>query len=380
MSLYLMVDREYKRLCSMIENITDFSAAVDANGNQIVCGATPMDYNRGVATIHIEGVLEPERISWYDRYGITHTAYSDIRLQVAEAVDRGAKEIRLKINSPGGNVSGLLRTMKSVYSARKSGIKIESEATDLMASAAYMIGSQANKISASDELDTIGSLGVATAMYMSDYVKHLSNHESPNKRPDLKTEEGIKSVKDELSDIYNVVMPHVAEARGVSLDKINSDWGKGGVMTAKTALSRGMIDSINETKSAGRSGTTKGMKKMDMATLKAEHPDLYKAIFDAGKEAGAADFRELATAHMQLAEMSGDKDRAIKDICEGNDITPTCQVHHTTMATKRNMVENRGKEAPDPVGEGSDPQAAANETKLEDEISAAYAEDEGLVY
>lgn len=373
MSLYLMADNEYDKLSSMAEKISSVdSAAASLAAN----GATPMQYNRGKAVISIKGVLEPERIGAYDFWGVEHTAYSDIRAQVAEAVGSGAKKIRFDIDSPGGNIMGMLQTMKDVAAARKSGIKTESVIGGTMASAAAMVGMQSEIVTSTSEADIVGSMGVVRTAINLDFIKEITNHESPNKRPDMNTKDGVDAIKDELSDIYNVVMPHVASARGVSMEKINSDWGKGGIMTAKTALSVGMIDQIKEPKPAGRSGTTKG-SNMNRDELKAQHPDLFNAVFAEGKEAGKAEFQELASTHAELAKISGDNERALSDIAAGKQAGPACTVHHTKVAANKTMIDAHQDETPAPVGEGSDPQADAhadadkNKDSVGDELEAS---------
>ena len=372
MSLYLMVDHEYEKLLAMADKLNGTDAETAAAA---AIGATPISYRRGVAEIEIAGVLEPERVAAYDRWGIKHTAYSDIRAQVADAVSSGAKKIVFNVNSGGGNVFGMLQTMKEIAAARNSGIETEARVSGLMASAAYMIGAQSEKIVATSEADIIGSIGVVRSAVSFPFLKQITNHESPNKRPNLETDEGLAVVKDELSDIYNVVMPHVAKARGVTMEKINSYWGKGGTMTAKTALARGMINMIQDPKPAGRSGVTKGHTEMDMATLKAEHPDLYSQVFNAGKDAGAAEFKELAEAHIALAEASGAMDRAIEDIKSGTPVGPKVYAFHTAEGIKQSQIKARGDEAPPAVGEGDDAQAAAHDEKDDSEdVVKAFAE------
>ena len=83
-------------------------------------------------------------------------------------------------------------------------------------------------------------------------------------------------------------------------------------MTAKKALSRGMINSIKEDKPAGRSGLNKGKKSMNRDELKAQYPDLYAAIFNDGVEAGKAEVAEQVQGHADLAEISGDAKRALE--------------------------------------------------------------------
>lgn len=370
MTYYLMADSEYDSYMMAKQKIFSLSGIE----NIVAKDATPMKFNRGVAEIDIAGALEPERDAYLDFLGIKHTAYSDIRSQISAAVGMGAKKVVFNVNSPGGNVLGMMATMKDVASLSSAGIKTETRASGLMASAAYMIGSQSDKVVSTSESDIVGSIGVVRTVSNFPWWKDVTNHESPNKRPDANTEDGINAVKDELSDIYNVVMPHVAKARNTTIENINSNWGKGGIMTAKTALSRGMIDMIQEPKPAGRSGATNKGNAMNKEQLKAEHPDLYASVYNEGKEAGKAEFKELATAHAELAEMSGDTARALSDIKAGNDVTPSCTVHHTKMVINKKMISARDDESPAPVGDGDDAQAQALGNNEAEDVKKVYAE------
>lgn len=377
MSLYLIADSEAEKLAAMVSKFATVSASEYENAT---ADATPMLIDRGVAQIEVAGILEPERVALYDYWGVKHTAYSDITAQAVQARNDGAKKIKFNIRSGGGNVEGMLPAMKVI---KKIGIPTTAVVSGMSASAAFMLASQCDTIECTSELDILGSIGVVTSAFSFPFLKEVTNTASPNKRPDIKTEEGLAAVKEELDDIYGVVIPHVAKGRNTSIEKINSDWGRGGTMTAKTALSRGMIDSINEPKPAGRSGKAKG-SNMDINKLKADHPDLYAAVLAEGKEIGKAEFQELAAGHVGLAELSGDNSRAMADIAAGNSITPACQIHHTTAATKRSMIEARGEEAPDAIGEGKDPQKEASpEAKNEDDIlvadSKAYYKAMGVI-
>ena len=363
MSLYLICEDESDKLISLSKRFATCPA--DAM-NSARMDAAPMVMSKDTAHIDVSGILEPNRVSLYDYYGVKHTAYSDIAQQTAKAIDDGAKSIQYNISSGGGNVEGMLPAMKSIKNA---GVPTTAKINGLCASAAYMLASQCDSVVASSELDIVGSIGVVTSRYNFDFIKEITNTDSPNKRPDVKTEDGLSAIKEELDDIYGVVIPYVASARNTSIEKINSDWGKGGTMTAKKALSRGMIDMIAEYKPAGRSGVTKG-KSMDREQLKAEHPDLYTAIFNDGKEAGKAEFEKMATSHMKLAEMSGDYKRAMTDVSEGNEADAVCAVYHAGLAQKKTLIEAREEEKP------ADISAKEEETLKDDseDLKKAYAE------
>jgi ClpP class serine protease len=331
-----------------------------------------------VAHINISGVLEPERVAAYDYWGIEHTAYADIVAQTVAAKDAGAESIQYNARSGGGNIEGMLPAMKAIDGA---GIPTKMVVSGVAASAMYMLASQSNTIEATSELDIFGSFGVVTSRYVSENFVEITNSDSPNKRPDASTDDGVKAIEKELDDIFGVVVPHVARGRRTDVETVKKNFGQGGIMTAKTALAKGMIDSIYEPTAAQSNKTTAGVPaknrsdKMDRTQLKADHPELFASILLEGKEAGKKEFQAFASGHMKLAEASGDTARAIADIAAMNDPRDVeCTIHHQSVAIKKAQVDARGDEAPDAIGAGDE-----QTMSIDDEINAAYADEEGLV-
>src|SRR5690606_854253 len=61
---------------------------------------------------------------------------------------------------------------------------------------------------------------------------------------DLKTDEGKATVQEMVEDLAGVFVESVARNRGVSREKVISDFGQGGILIAKKAIAAGMADSI----------------------------------------------------------------------------------------------------------------------------------------
>jgi hypothetical protein len=106
-------------------------------------------------------------------------------------------------------------------------------------------------------------------------------------------------------------------------------------------------------------------KKMDAEKLKSEHPDLFAKVqkmgFDAGVEAGVASERDRVSAHLTLADGSGDTEYALKCVKDG---TPALNANvtatHMASAMKRASLQARaedGKEA-DKATAGATPKEA----------------------
>lgn len=337
-----------------LDNSSGYSSIYSTNGN--------------VADINISGVLVGKKNGVAEFLGVEQTAYQDIHDSIEAAKQAGVKAINYHINSGGGELSGMYETMLAI---ENSGIPSRAIVSNGAASAAYMLATATGNISATNKMARFGSVGIISRSRLSDNEISVTNNESMNKSPDLKTEEGKQVLRDQLSDVYGVVVEKIAANRGTSIENINKNYGAGIMMTAEKALKAGMIDAIEDFKPASRSGVDKGYKSMNREELKATHPDLFEAILNEGKEAGKAEVKELAEAHLELAKISGDKDRALEDIAAFNRVTPACTVHHTNVAAKNAAIQNRADDAPAPVSEGEPAQDKALDGNKEEEAMEA---------
>ncbi|MCU7839765.1 MAG: S49 family peptidase [Candidatus Thiodiazotropha sp. (ex Troendleina suluensis)] len=116
----------------------------------------------GVAVLDMVGTLVHKAVGMRALSGVT--SYDTISKRFDRAMnDPAARAILLNIDSPGGAVSGAFDLSDKIYQAR--GIKpVEALASDRMASAAFLIGSAADQVHATQTAQ-IGSIGVV--------MKHL---------------------------------------------------------------------------------------------------------------------------------------------------------------------------------------------------------------
>jgi ClpP class serine protease len=265
--MWLIFDRE--NVVHRIESI-ESNAPIQTNLLDCISGesTTPV-VKDGTAIIPVKGVLMKNRSAVLDRYGIQHTAYTDVEKSITKALAKGSKKIVLETESPGGRTEGLLDLMDFVGGLRNFNIRTETRIGDLCASAAFMLASQTDKIIAQHDLSLVGSVGVASAVAIPDGYRDITNSDSRNKRPDVSTKQGIAVVERELDDVYGVLAERIADGRRTSLDTVKRRYGQGSVMTARTALSRGMIDEIEHSKAASTAITSNAMAK---AEFEANHP------------------------------------------------------------------------------------------------------------
>jgi ClpP class serine protease len=211
------------------------------------------------ARISISGTLSkrPSIIGWFLGFG--GTSYDDV-LEALRSVaeNESIRELRLVIDSPGGNISGLDDVWLAVRALDKR-VKVIAENRGLMASAAYWIASAADEIVATSRSALTGSIGVQMVTY--DYseedrrygVKEIRivSSNAPKKNPDPATDEGRQVYQEELDAIERVFLSRVSAGRKRSVDTVIESFGQGAVLVAydpdsskDSALSVGMIDAV----------------------------------------------------------------------------------------------------------------------------------------
>jgi signal peptide peptidase SppA len=156
------------------------------------------------------------------------------------------------IDSPGGTGLGLSAITNKIYNAR--GKKpIIAVTNDLMASAAYFIGSAADEVIADPDSET-GSIGTIGMHF--DYSKALDSAgikatiiKAGKYKGDGNPYESLSDdAKDDwqnmVNDYYETFVNAVARNRGTTNANVKSSFGQGRVFTAKKAKEAGLIDRI----------------------------------------------------------------------------------------------------------------------------------------
>lgn len=285
------------------------------------------------AQINITGVLTraPDIFAYY--FGGGNTTYNDIMKSVALAEnDPNVKQIAYFYDSPGGNVDGMYEAIDAIQSGKKPKSAIIRRA----ASAAYGLASVSGTMEAANIASSVGSLGVATERYVDENIVTLTSTNAPNKRPDVTTAEGKAAVVKELDAVENMFFNAIASGRGVTVDKIIADFGKGGMFLAEEALKRGMIDKITP-KSTANSGNKKGVHAMDLETLKAQHPAVYAAAVNDGVKKE----RDRVSAHVIAGKAANDVETALSAIESGDEMTAVMTAKYLAAGIKNQKKDDR---------------------------------------
>lgn len=166
--------------------------------------------------------------------------------------DDNIKAILFNVDSPGGDARGISELAQTIKKARDKNTKlIHAYAAGWAASAAYFIISPAHRIVVNDWA-SVGSIGVVIGVppkMEGDYIEFVSTV-SPDKRPDIDTADGRKVYQDKANFMGDLFVQAVAKNRGVTAEKVISDFGRGGTLIGKQAVSGGLGDAVGTFDSA----------------------------------------------------------------------------------------------------------------------------------
>ena len=174
------------------------------------------------------------------------TSYELLAQDFNKAVQNpNIKGILLDIDSPGGEVNGCSELSDMIYQAR--GTKpIIAYASGSCCSGAYWIASACDKILAADTA-ILGSIGVVSIFEKDDEDKTIEivSSQSPNKRPDINTEEGKAKIQARVDELAEVFIAKVARNRGITAVDVVKNFGAGDVSVGQHAVRNGLADGLS---------------------------------------------------------------------------------------------------------------------------------------
>jgi len=158
------------------------------------------------------------------------------------------EEIVIQFNTGGGEASGISELSEQIASINKP---TTAYIDDLCASAGYWLASACDKI-VSTKSAFIGSIGVVFAFLDTSKMEEELGVEtieivstvSPNKRVDIRTDDGKEKIQVLADDLADVFVSSIATYRDVTNEFVKENFGKGDVMIASKALEAKMIDEI----------------------------------------------------------------------------------------------------------------------------------------
>lgn len=294
------------------------------------------------ARIAVTGTLTKRRDFFAMFFGGGNTTYAALQRAVTQAAgDPRVKHIVLDVDSYGGGVDGLFETLDLIHGVRESGKKMTAVVENAQ-SAAYAIAAATGRIEARGAGATVGSIGTAVSYYLSDHVVDLTNSDSPNKRPDLRTEEGRKVVVEYLDQVNDVFVGAIARGRGLDEKTIRQDFGRGASFTAGGAP-RGMVDTISKP-ALRAAGGNKSMAEEAETTTQAQ--------LDAAVQQGVDQERKRVCAHLKYGEGCGAMTAAVEAIRAGTSASDPEVIaeymvakHNRADASRRQQVSDADEKA-----------------------------------
>lgn len=232
--------------------------------------------------------------------------------------------IVLNIDSPGGVATGINEFGQQIFNAR--GKKpITAYIGGLGASAGYWIASSASDV-VIDDTGEAGSIGVVMAYRDTKVMKdkagireiEIVSSVSPNKRPDPDTPEGLAELRQRVDAMAAVFVDAVARNRGVTVDTVLNNFGRGGILVGAAAVKMGLADRLGSLESviAGlvNSSNMRG-KKMSTEPSTEKLPETQAVVVSTTPELIAAIENGIDPSQIKL-EASGDLDAISAEVSE----------------------------------------------------------------
>jgi signal peptide peptidase SppA len=394
------------RLNLDLSGLPKVEAAVLSEQDQARAG---YQVQNGIATIGVYGPLM-NRVMRSEFPSGGPTTYADIRGSFDMALaDEGVSEIKLEIDSPGGDVSGAFDLADHIYEAR--GLKpITAVVNESAFSAGYLLASSASRIIV-PRTATVGSIGVI--MTHADFsraeneagitVTHIT---AGAKKADFSphmplSDSAFKDAQSLVNGTYDLFVQTVARNRNMSDETVRGT--EAGIFRGAKAVEIGLADEImpaakaismmssnndspmmpmgnNNQSALGGNATaeiTEEEKHMTRTDLKEQHPALYAEIFGEGRKegmvAGASVERERIQGVLALPGAAAVAHKAmIQEMAFDGQTSMESAAHRILMAEEKTRLE-MGSAIQSGAVQAA-PAADPGETSTEEKAVAGMAE------
>jgi len=205
-----------------------------------------------LAVVSINGALTNDDSPWNKYFGLV--SYDEIRAAVYEAaIHEGTSSILLKVESPGGSVSGIAETSDFIKEVSNKVKPVNTYTGSQMASGGYWLGSVGDKVYA-NEMASVGSIGVITvhqdiSKMLEDYgitttILRKGEFKALGSPYEPLSDKAKKEINDDMDFIYDVFTRTVAENRGIPQTMIKDHAAEGKVFFGSEAKEVGLVDEV----------------------------------------------------------------------------------------------------------------------------------------
>lgn len=234
--------------------LSDESERILAFGRDSGGGHGRLNVQAGVAVIPLKGILTPNPSFLSILFGGSSGGILGFRSDLREALgSNDVKAIVLDVNSPGGVVALNEETADELYAARDSGKRIIAVSNTMMASAAYMIASQAHEVVASPSA-FVGSIGTyvihtdVSAALADEGIKptfiYAGRYKVEGNSAEPLGDVAQAALQAEVDEFYGVFVEQVARARGTTTEAVRAGYGEGRVLTSRRAVAADLADRV----------------------------------------------------------------------------------------------------------------------------------------
>lgn len=231
-----------KEIRAALEDVPNPSALAASLGDPLE-GSFRAWIRDGVAILTARGPMFQYANFFTDVCGAT--AYEMLAHDFALALAHpGVRGIILRVNTPGGDAFGVSDLAEMFFKAR--GVKpfvafVEGQCC----SAGYWLASAVGRIVVAD-VSWTGCLGavVTYRRLPKGEVLEIVSEQTPRKRTDLDTPEGIQQAQSMVNDLADVFLRNVARYMGVPLATVLKDFGEGAVFVGQKAVDAGLVHGV----------------------------------------------------------------------------------------------------------------------------------------
>lgn len=381
--------------------------ALEAYSARSLANAEQAQVRDGVAILNVNGSLFKRANLFTAMSGAT--SYDILRRDLQAAVDNpSVRGILLNVDSPGGEASGVAELASAISAAGK--VKpVKAYVNGYAASGGYWIAAAAGPGNVIvDSLATLGSIGAQIALRTNDDPKGTTSYRfvssvSPLKNADPGTDEGAAHLQSVVDAMGKVFVSAVADYRGVAIETVLSDFGKGGIFVGQDAVKAGLADRVGNFEgvlaelSKGRrqskgngatmSDETKTFSAAEMQVeiqkalaAQAQHTAAVTALFSGfGLDAAATtaalasgkSVAELAVEHSAAAATARDAAiKAARDEGHAAGLAEGRAAKRASAVAALQSDEEAAAQAAASTGEEGEPSEAEKATALADQILA----------
>ena len=221
--------------------------------------------------------------------------------------DPNISAILFDVDSPGGEVNGCSALADMICKARGKK-RIIAYASGSCCSGAYWIASACDKIMVGDTA-IVGSIGVVSIFEKEDEKQTIEivSSQSPNKRPDVETEEGKAKIQAHIDALAEVFIHKVALNRDISPKEVIENFGGGDVFVGQKAVSIGLADGLSSFEELVSDLNNQPMEnimeeqRINASEIKAQERERMSQVFSAGVTRGKEQTAELLLSKTDLA-------------------------------------------------------------------------------